>query len=246
MIETNEEIIQKLKQAICDYYMGYVKQNLKSTLINGKESEITNQIMQFLDAQIDIGNSKIVRDDIIKILNSILLDEEFETSNTNFEHGYISYSIPAVTDITIEDGSAAYLVEKTQTPFNGIEEKSCYLYVSPEYYDTHIQSLEAEIKRLEKAFSRKDFKSFEEKFNQDLSSKQYELESAKVYESASKQIELKKHKFNSITQKMINEYGKKYEEILSKDISDNEKSELANKLFEDTKSYDEKNRQAIL
>lgn len=106
--------------------------------------------------------------------------------------------------------------------------------------------IEAEIKKLEKSFSRQDFKSFEEKYNEHLTSKQYDLESARVYESASNQIELKKQKFNQVSQKMINEYGKKYEEIMSKDISDEEKKFLSHKLLDETKSYDEKNRQAIL
>lgn len=107
-------------------------------------------------------------------------------------------------------------------------------------------NIEAEIKSLEKSFSKKDFKDFEEKFKKDLSSKQYDLESAKVYETASNQINLKRQKFNSVSQKMINEYGKKYKEIMAKDITEEEKISLAHNLLEETKSYDEKNRHAIL
>ena len=40
MFETNEEVIQKLKQAICDYYMGYIKQKINS----GKENEISTNL----------------------------------------------------------------------------------------------------------------------------------------------------------------------------------------------------------
>ena len=140
---------------------------------------------------------------------------------------------------------AAYLVEKFQTPFNGIEEKSYYLYISPEYYDKNIKNIEEKIKKLEKTFSRQDFKNFEEEYNKDLNAKQYELESARVYESASRQIEIKKQKFNQVSQKMINEYGKKYEEIMARDISEEEKKDLADKLLSETKSYDEKNRGAV-
>lgn len=106
--------------------------------------------------------------------------------------------------------------------------------------------IENEIKALEKSFSRKDFKDFNEKFQRDLTEKQYDFESAKVYETAKSQINLKKQKFNSVSQKMINDYGKKYEEIISKDISSEEKDELVSNLLSETKSYDEKNRGAIL
>lgn len=141
---------------------------------------------------------------------------------------------------------ATYVVEKFETPFNGIEEKSYYLYISPEYYDINIKNIEDKIKKLEKTFSRQDYKNFENEYNKDLNVKQYELESARVYESASMQIDLKKQKFNQLRLKMINEYGKKYEEIMLKDISDEEKRVLAYKLFDETRSYDEKNRQAVL
>jgi len=241
MFETNEEMVQKLKQTICDYYMGYVKQKING----GKENEISNQIMQFLDAQMDTGNSTIHKEDITRILVSVLFEDNPNPSDEEIEHSKIPYCFPSVSEIKIEDGGAAYLTEKRETLFNGIEEKSCYLYVSPDYYNKNIENIEADIKRLEKGFSRQDLKGFEEKFEKDLSLKQYELESAKVYESASKQIELKKQKFNNISQKMINEYGKKYDEIIGKDLSQEEKHEGIYKLFQETKAYDEKNRQAI-
>lgn len=244
MLETNEEITQKLKQSIHDYYMSHVKQKLNFLLVNGKESEISNQIMQFLDAQIDTGNSLIVKDDIIRILNSVLLEDSFG-DNTALETR-ISHCFPNVADITIDQAQAVYLAEKLQTPFNGTIESSYYLYVAPEYYDKNIQDIENEIRKIEKTFSRQDIKGFEQKFNEDLGTKQYELESAKVYESASNQIELKKQKFNFANQKTLNEYGKKYEEILEKDISEEEKFNLAKTLLDETKSADEKNRQAVL
>lgn len=241
MFETNEEVIQKLKQAICDYYMGYIKQKINS----GKENEISNQIMQFLDAQMDTGNSNISKDDITRILLSVLFEDNPNPSEEEIEHAKIPYCFPTVSDIKIEDDSAAYLTEKHDTLFNGLEEKSCYLYVSPDYYSNNIESIENDIKRLEKGFSKQDLKGFKEKFEKDLSLKQFELESAKVYESASNQIELKKQKFNNISQKMINEYGRKYDEIMSKDMNQEEKQENIYKLFEETKSYDGKNRQAV-
>lgn len=246
MVETNDEISNKLKISIHDYYMGYIKQKLKYMLANGKENEISDQIIQFLDAQIDTGNSIIIKDDIVRILNSVILEEDFIPFDLESKQNNISHCFPNVSEITIENGEAAYLVEKFQTPFSGIEEKSYYLYVSPKFYDENIRGIEDKIKRLEKDFSRQDFKSFEQKFNQDLASKQYELESAKVFESASKQIELKCQKFNQVSQKMINEYGKKYEDIITRNISNEEKSTLICKLLEDTKSYDERNRQSVL
>lgn len=139
MNETNEEVIQKLKQSIHDYYMGYIKQKLKYLLANGKEAEISNQIMQFLDAQIDTGNSIIVKDDIIRILNSVLFDDDCNISNYEVEKSRIPYCFPSTSDITIEKGEAAYVNEKYETPFNGIEEKSYYLYVSPDYYSNTIR-----------------------------------------------------------------------------------------------------------
>lgn len=106
-------------------------------------------------------------------------------------------------------------------------------------------NIEAEIKKLERGFSRQDFKNFEKKFNEDLNLKQYELESSKVYESALRQIELKKQKFGNVSSKMIKDYGKKYAEITAKNISDDEKEVLYQKLLDETLSYDEKNRQAV-
>ncbi len=245
MFETNEEIIQKLKVAIHDYYMGYIKHKLKYLFVDGKENEISSHIMQFLDAQIDTGNFLIAKDDIVRILNSIFFDSDFASDSFNFDKERISYAFPYSADITIEDGKAAFLVEKFQTPFNGIEEKSCYLYIAPEFYDKNIKVIEEKIKKLEKTFLRQDFKNFEKAYNEHLSKKQYELESARVYESASSQIELKKQKFNQVSQKMINEYGKKYNEIMAKDISDEQKQILADSLLNETKSFDEKNRTAI-
>ena len=62
MMETNEKIAQNLKQSISDYYMGYIKQKLQYLLANGKESDINEQIMQFLDAQMDTGNNFICKE----------------------------------------------------------------------------------------------------------------------------------------------------------------------------------------
>lgn len=143
-------------------------------------------------------------------------------------------------------GQAALLTEQIQDPINGNSESSCYLYVSPDFYNTNIEIIQDTIEKQEKTFSRQDYKGFEEKYNEHLSQKQYDLESARVYDSASKQIELKKQKYNNVSQKLINEYGIKYQEILEKDVSDEEKAELKAKLLEETKSYDEKNRQAVL
>jgi hypothetical protein len=78
-----------------------------------------------------------------------------------------------------------------------------------------------------------------------LNAKQYKLESARVYESASRQIEQKKQKFNSVSSKLINDYGKKYDEIISRDLPVEEKNCLLENLLSETKSYDEKNRQAV-
>ena len=245
MFETNDEIIQKLKVAIHDYYMGHIKHKLKSLLINDKESEISSHIMQFLDAQIDTGNFIIVKDDIVRILNSVFFDSDFASESSNTDKERIAFTFPYSADITIEDGRAALLNEKFQTPFNGIEEKSYYLYIAPEFYDKNIKGIEEQIKKLEKTFRGQNIRAFEKEYNENLNKKQCELESARVYESASAQIELKKQKFNQVSQKMINEYGKKYDEIMARDISDYEKSVLADNLFLETKSFDEKNRATI-
>lgn len=148
MAQTNEEVISKLKQSICNYYMGIFKQKLKYLLANGKENEISSQIMQFLDAQIDTGNNSIVRDDIIKIALASLVDDSSSISESR-----ICHSLPDVSDISIEDGGeAALLTEKVNTLFNGIEENSCYLYVSPDFYTKNIEIIESKIKKLEKRF----------------------------------------------------------------------------------------------
>lgn len=143
-------------------------------------------------------------------------------------------------------GQAAYLTEQNQGPIYGTSEKSCYLYVSPDFYNTNIEIIQDTIQKHEKSFSRQDYRDFEEKYKEHLGQKQYDLESARVYDSASKQIELKKQKYNNVSQKLINEYGIKYQEILEKDVSAEEKTNLKTKLLDETRSYDEKNRQAVL
>ncbi len=242
-MEANEEITQKLKSSICNYFMGYIKQKLNYLFTNEQDTEIVSQITQFLDAQIDTQNFNITRDDIIKILYSILLDEN---ENQEILKSQIDASLPLISDIVIESNSAAYVTEKQESPFGEINENTYYLYVSPEYYQNNIQAVENEIKNLEKDFSKQDLKGFEEKYKTDFNEKQYELETARVYESAKTEIKLKKQKFNSVCQKMINEYGKKYNEINEKDISEEEKANLKSKLLNETKSYEEKNNQAIL
>lgn len=199
MFETNEEIIQKLKLAIHDYYMGHIKHKLKFLLVNDKENEISSHIMQFLDAQIDTGNYIIVKDDIVKILNSVFFDSTFASDTFTIDKERITFAFPYSADITIEDGRAALLTEKFQTPFNGIEEKSYYLYIAPEFYDKNIKGIEEQIKKLEKTFLRQDFRNFEKEYNENLNKKQCELESARVYESACMQIEVKKQKFNQVS-----------------------------------------------
>ena len=139
MYETNEEICQKLKTAIHDHYMGYIRPKLNYLFSNNTESEISNQIMQFLDAQIDTENSIITKDDITRILNSVLIDEEDNFSNTTLKQSRISHCFPIIATVSIENGEAAFLLEQTQTLFNGIEEKSYYLYMSPNYYSNNIR-----------------------------------------------------------------------------------------------------------
>lgn len=136
MNETNEEVIQKLKLSIHDYFMGFIKQKFKNSLANGKEAELSSHIMQFLDAQIDTGNSIIVKDDITNILNSVL---ELDSFNSSDSQSKISYCFPSVTDIKIEDGEAVFLTEKQDSPFDGMKEVSYYLYVSPDYYTNNIR-----------------------------------------------------------------------------------------------------------
>lgn len=139
MFETNEEIAEKLKSTIHDYYMGYIKQKLRTSLANGKETEISNQIMQFLDAQIDTGNSSITKEDISRILTSILADGYSDSFHAELEEKRISYCFPKVANIKIEDGKAVFLKEVFESPLNGTNEKSCYLYISPDFYNDNIR-----------------------------------------------------------------------------------------------------------
>lgn len=135
MNETNEEITQKLKGSIHDYYMGFIKQKFKNSLANGKENEISNQIMQFLDAQIDTGNSTIIKEDMIRILTSVLQADNC----SSIDESRIPYCFPSVCDVKIENSEAAFLTEKFNTPLNGSQETSYYLYVSPNYYNNNIR-----------------------------------------------------------------------------------------------------------
>lgn len=139
MFETNEEIAERLKNTIHDYYMGYIKQKLRTSLANGKETEISNQIMQFLDAQIDTGNSNITKEDISRILTSILADGYSDSFHAEIEEKRISYCFPKIADIKIEDGKAVFLKEVFDSPLYGTNEKSCYLYVSPDFYNTNMR-----------------------------------------------------------------------------------------------------------
>ncbi len=102
MNDTNEEVFQKINQTICDYYMGHIKQKLNSLLQNGKENEISNQIKQFLDSQIYSGNFSINRDDIVRILDSVLLEDYSDSFNSELEQTRISYSLPNVATIDID------------------------------------------------------------------------------------------------------------------------------------------------
>lgn len=131
---TNEEVVQRLKEAILDCYMSYIKQGFKFLLANGLESEISNQIMQFLDAQIDTGNSTIIKDDIIRILENVLTNEF-----SNFNKERLNYCFPSVLDVKIEENKAAFVTQKASTPFNGFEEKTYYLYIAPDFYNDKIR-----------------------------------------------------------------------------------------------------------
>ena len=92
--------------------MGHIKQKLQYLLANGKESDINNQIMQFLDAQMDTGNNTICKDDIVRILNTVLVDENENPHEAELARTKINYCFPKVADIKIENNSAVYLLEK--------------------------------------------------------------------------------------------------------------------------------------
>lgn len=103
MNDTNEEVFQKLKQAVCDYYMGYVKQKLSNLLVGSKENELENQILQFLDTVGFTGNSVITRDAIIRILENVLLEDYSDSFNSELEKIRISYTFPNVATVNIEN-----------------------------------------------------------------------------------------------------------------------------------------------
>jgi hypothetical protein len=96
-----------------------LSKSLNLYLVIGKESEISNQIMQFLDAQLDTGNSNICKDDITRILTSVLVDDFSDTFHQELDERRISYAFPEVCDIKIENGNAVLLFEKNSSPITG-------------------------------------------------------------------------------------------------------------------------------
>ena len=245
MEETNE-ISQGLKQVIHDYYMGYIKEKFSFFGEEGQEEKISSEIMQLIDSKIAEGNSSIDKDEITQILRTVMRDDFNDPMIARMRRDRISETFPDTATITIEEGQTAHLEELKKRLFGENDSKVGYLYVGNEYYDSHIQEIEAMIKQLERAFSSKDIEQFDEQFTKDATIKGYELDSAKEFENDRRQIQEKQKKYDAVKQKMISDYGRKYQEIMSKPISDEEKQHFLAQLLEETSSYDKKTNEAAI
>lgn len=245
MEETNE-VSQALKQAIHDYYMGYIKEKFNFWREDGQEDRISNFIMELASRKIEEGNSIIDKSEVTQILRAVMHDDTDDRMLSSMREDNINSTFPSVATITIEEGQTANLQEVKEKIWGEKETREEYLFVSDEYYNSHIQEIESSIKQFEKAFSSKDIELFDEQFTKDATIKGYELDSAKEYENGMRQINIKQKKYDAVKNRMISDYGKKYQEIMARDISDQEKQTLLQQLLAETKSYDSKTNEAAL
>lgn len=245
-MEETKDVSQNLKQVIHDYYMGYIREKFDFFGEDGQEDRISDLIMQLLDKKIERVNSTIDKDEIIQILSSVMLDDISDPMLSRMKKERINETFPKVATVTIEEGMTAHLQERKEKFLEPDEKNTSYLYISNEYYDTHIKEIELAIKQFERGFSSKDLERFDEQFSKEVTIKRYELDSAKEYENARRQINEKQKKFDAVKNKMISDYGKKYQEIMARNISDEEKQTLLAQLLSETKSYDDKTNSAVI
>ena len=245
MEETNE-VSQALKQAIHDYYMGYIQEKFNFGREDGQEDRISNFIMQLIDRKIEERNSTIDKSEVTQILRAVMRDDTDNRMLSRIREDNINSTFPSVANVTIEEGQTANLQEVKKSFMREKEVRTEYLFVADEYYNSHIQEIESAIKQAERAFSSKDIEAFDEQFSKDATIKGYELESAKEYENARRQIDIKQKKYDAVKDRMIGDYGKKYQEIMSRDISEQEKHVLLQQLLDETKSYDSKTNEAAI
>lgn len=244
MEETNE-VSQGLKQAIHDYYMGYIREK-HTFLEEGQEENISNAIMQLVERKIADGNSSIDKNEIMQILRTSMQDRFNDPMLSRMRQDRINETFPDTATITIEEGQTAHLEEIKKKLFGENESKIGYLYVAEQYYDSHIQQIEAMIRQFERAFSSKDIEQFDEQFTKDATIKGYELDSAREFEDSRRQIGEKQKKFDAVKEKMIGDYGRKYQEIMAMPVSDAEKQHFLSQLLAETASYDKKTNAAAL
>ena len=171
-MEVSNDITQKLKQVIHEYYMKKIKDKFSFFGERNQEKQISNEIMQLIDSKVADGNSVIGKDEITQILRNIILDEVSDSMIYNMRLENINKVFPDTATITIEEGQTAYL-EETKIDFLGEKEsKTGYLYLSQQYYDSHIKQLESMIKQLEREFTTKDIEQFDEQYSIDSTIKE--------------------------------------------------------------------------
>ena len=155
MEETNE-VSQALKQAIHDYYMGYIKEKFNFWREDGQEDRISNFIMELASRKIEEGNSIIDKSEVTQILRAVMHDDTDDRTLSSMREDNINSTFPSVATITIEEGQTAKLQEVKEKIWGEKETREEYLFVSDEYYNSHTQEIESSIKQFEKAFSSKD------------------------------------------------------------------------------------------
>ena len=250
-MEDTNEISQNLKQVVHDYYMEYIRGLFNSISflvldINEPITKISDSIIQLIDEKVQQKDSNIYITDIIEIVNNVVRESSDTGLSVAINARRMNDAFPKVASVKIKDGMTAHLREIREKILEPDEVTSSYLYLADEYYNAHIQEIEAQIKQLEKSFSSKDIEGFEEQFEKESAIKKYELDSAKEYENSRRQIDEKQKKFDAVKDRMVSDYGRKYHEIITSDKSDEEKQSLLKQLLSETKSYTEKTNAAAI
>lgn len=248
-MEENKDVRTELMDSITGYYMEFLKKNLYWKEDGEKFQAVTEKINNFINSKIDSQEYAIInKDEIVNTIKSVTLDGIEDGHIIGMEMNELNGAFPDVVSVFIERGEIARFREGRENGYiiKTMERKDGYLYVSDEYYDSHIQEIEKQIKDLEKVFSAKDIARFEEQYAKDLIIKQHELDTSREYENLIRQVKEKQTKYDAVKNRMIGDYGKKYHEIMERDISDAEKQKLLAELLEETKSYDKKTNAAAV
>lgn len=125
-MEGKNEVSHALKQAIHDYYMGYIREKFNFWREDGKEDRISNFIMQLIDKKIEEGNSTINKNEITQVLRTVMRDDMDDPMFFKMRENNINSTFPSVANVTIEEGQAANLQEVKEQFLREKEISVCY------------------------------------------------------------------------------------------------------------------------